>query len=97
METLTRLFGRSIRFTYHCFDRIVIRGYLSTLSRPENIEYFFRTIKQVACIGKETLRQRTDQYLSWVNAYTKNHEIPITWAQKDVRKKDDLAPLRTCR
>jgi len=43
MEKLTQLFGRSIRFAYHCFDRIVIRGYLSTLSRPENIVYFFRT------------------------------------------------------
>ena len=73
----------------------MIRGYLSTLSRAENIEYFFRTIKQVECIGKETLRQRTDQYLGWVGAYTKNHDIPMTWAQKDVRKKDDLAPLRT--
>jgi len=95
MEKLTRLFGRSIRFAYHCFDRIVIRGYLSTLSRPENIAYFFRTIKQVDCISKETLRQRTDQYLNWVNAYTGNHPIPIVWAEKDVRKKDDLAPLRT--
>lgn len=95
MEKLVRLFGRSIRFVYHCFDRIVIRGYLSTLSRPENIVYFFRTIKQVECISKETLRQRTDQYLSWVNAYTKNHDIPITWAEKDVRKKDNLSQLRT--
>ena len=95
MEKLTRLFGRSIRFAYHCFDRIVIRGYLSTLSRPKNIEYFFRTIKQVECISKETLRQRTDQYLRWVNAYTNNHDIPMSWAEKDVRKKDELAPLRT--
>jgi len=95
MEKLTRLFGRSIRFAYHCFDRIVIRGYLSALSRPENIVYFFRTIKQVECLSKEILRQRTDQYLSWVNAYTHNHQIPLVWAAKDVRKKDDLAPLRT--
>ncbi len=94
MEKLIRLFGRSIRFAYHCFDRIVISGYLSTLSRPENIAYFFRTIKQVDCIRKETLRQRTDQYLGWVSAYTHNHEIPLVWAEKDVRKKDDLAPLR---
>ena len=94
MEKLIRLFGRSIRFAYHSFDRIVIRGYLSTLSRPENIVYFFRTIKQVECIGKETLRLRTDQYLSWIKAYTQNHEIPLVWAQKDVRKKDELAPLR---
>jgi len=86
MEKFTRLFDRSIRFAYHCFDRIVIRGYLSALSRPENIEYFFRTIKQVDCISKETLRQRTDQYLGWVDAYTRKNEIPMAWAQKDVRK-----------
>ena len=85
MEKLTRLFGRSIRFAYHCFDRIVIRGYLSALSRPENIAYFFRTIKQVDCIGKETLRQRTDQYLGWISAYTQNQNIPLVWAEKDVR------------
>ena len=94
MEKLAGLFGRSIRFAYHCFDRIVIRGYLSTLSRPENLVYFFCTVKQVECISKEMLRQRTDQYLSWVNAYTKNNAIPISWAEKGARKKDDLAPMR---
>jgi hypothetical protein len=94
MEKLVQLFGRSIRFAYHCFDRIVIRGYLSTLSRPNNLMYFFRTLKQEPCIGKETLRRRTDQYLSWLNAYTKNNEIPIRWAEKDIRKKDDLTPIR---
>jgi hypothetical protein len=94
MEKLVQLFGHSIRFAYHCFDRIVIRGYLSTLSRPNNLIYFFRTIKQQACIGKETLRRRTDQYLTWLNAYTKNNEIPVSRAEKDVRKKDDLAPIR---
>ena len=94
MEKLVRLFGRSIRFVYHSFDRIIIRGYLSTLSRPENLVYFFRNVKQVECISKEALRQRTDQYLGWVNAYTKNNGIPMSWAEKDVRKKDDLAPIR---
>ena len=60
----------------------------------ENIAYFSRTIKQVDCISNETLRQRTDQYLGWVAAYTRKNEIPMVWAQQDVRKKDDLAPLR---
>ena len=83
-----------IGFTYHCFDRIVVSGYLTTLSRPENIVYFFRKLKQVDCIIKQTLRQRTDQYLRWINAYTHNHHIPLSWAQKGVRKKDELAPLR---
>ena len=28
------------------------------------------------------------------HAYTRKNEILMAWAQKDVRKKDDLAPLR---
>jgi hypothetical protein len=34
METFMRLCGNLIAFVYHCFDRIVIRGYLSMLSPP---------------------------------------------------------------
>ena len=35
METFTRRFGSLLVFVYHCFDRIVINGYLNGLSRPE--------------------------------------------------------------
>jgi hypothetical protein len=35
MERLNRLFGSLLVFVYHCFDRVVINGYLSGLSRPE--------------------------------------------------------------
>ena len=34
MELFTQLFGDVLAFVYHCFDRIVIYGYLSRLSRP---------------------------------------------------------------
>lgn len=61
MENLLQLCDRSIRFAYHCFDRIVIQGYLSSLSLTNTLIHFFRNIKQEECIGKETLRQRTDQ------------------------------------
>src|SRR5215471_1188689 len=33
MERFTRLFESLLVFVYHCFDRIVIHGYLSGLSR----------------------------------------------------------------
>ena len=29
METFTKLFGSLLAFVYHCFDRIVIQGYIS--------------------------------------------------------------------
>ena len=34
METFTKLFGSMLVFVYHCFDRIVINGYLSGLPGP---------------------------------------------------------------
>jgi hypothetical protein len=42
MELFTRLFGQLLAFVYHCFDRIVIHGYLTRLSRPEHVVHFFR-------------------------------------------------------
>ncbi len=43
MELFTKLFGSLLVFVYHCFDRIVIYGYLSGLSRPAQVVYFFAT------------------------------------------------------
>ena len=33
MDVFTELFGNLLAFVYHCFDRIVIHGYLSALSQ----------------------------------------------------------------
>jgi hypothetical protein len=44
MEEFTQLFGSLLAFVYHCFDRIVIRGHLPLLTRPENIVHFFRNV-----------------------------------------------------
>ena len=44
MELFAKLFSSLLIFVYHCFDRIVIHGYLSGLSRPEQVVYFFRNV-----------------------------------------------------
>ena len=92
METFTKLFGSLLVFVYHCFDRIVINGYLSGLSRPEQVVYFFRDVAGVAVIEKTVLSQRTEVYRNWVEAYAANHRIPIEWAEKGVRKEDYVLP-----
>ena len=88
MELFTQLFGSLLVFIYHCFDRIVIHGYLSGLSRPEQVVYFFRQVVGVAAVGKEVLSRRTNEYQHWVEAFARNHETPIEWAEKGVRKED---------
>jgi hypothetical protein len=92
MERFARLFGDLLVLVYHCFDRVVIHGYLSGLSRPEQVVYFFREILGLPVVDKEVLSQRTKDYQNWVEAYARNHHIPIEWAEKGARKEDQVLP-----
>jgi len=92
MDLFTQLFGNLLVFVYHCFDRIVIYGYLSGLSRPERVVNFFRQVVGVPVVSKEILSQRTTDYQNWVEAFARNHRIPIEWAEKGVRKEHHVLP-----
>src|SRR6476659_8931799 len=92
MELFTKLFGDLLLFVYHCFDRIVIHGYLSGLSRPEQVVHFFRKVVGIPVLSKEILSQRTTDYQNWVEAFARNHQIPIEWAETGVRKEDYVLP-----
>jgi hypothetical protein len=92
MQLFLKLFGAFLQFSYHCFDRIVINGYLSCLSRENQLVYFFREVCGVAKITPEVLRQRTDDYQHWVESYAANRRIPIEWAEAKVRKEEYVRP-----
>src|ERR1700755_942078 len=92
METFTQLFADLLAFVYHCFDRIVIYGYLSGLSRPEQVLHFFRNVVGVAVVDKEVFSRRTADYQAWVEAFARNHRLPIEWAEKGVRKENHVLP-----
>jgi hypothetical protein len=92
MESFAKLFGSLLVFVYHCFDRVVIHGYLSGLSRPEQVVYFFRQVLGIPVVSKEVLSRRTGDYQNWVEAYARNHNTPIEWAEKGVRKEDYILP-----
>jgi hypothetical protein len=92
MELFAKLFGSLLVLVYHCFDRIVIHGYLSGLSRPEQVVYFFRQVLCIPVVSKEVLSRRTGDYQNWVETYARNHHTPIEWAEKGVRKEDYILP-----
>jgi hypothetical protein len=92
MDTFRKLFGSLLTFVYHCFDRLVILGYLPLLTRPENIVYFFRDIHHSGPITKEVLRKRTAEYNHWVQAFAAKRKIPLEWAEKGVRKEEYVRP-----
>ena len=92
MELFAKLFDSLLVFVYHCFDRVVIHGYLSGLSRPEQVVYFFRQVLDIPVVSKEVLSQRTNDYRNWVEAFARNHKIPMEWAEKGLRKEDYVLP-----
>ena len=54
--------------------------------------YFFRQVLGIPVVSKELLSQRTNDYRDWVEAYARNHKIPIEWAEKGTRKEDYVLP-----
>jgi hypothetical protein len=98
METFHKLFGSLLLFVYHCFDRIVIQGYLPLLTRPEHVVHFFRDVHGVSPLTKDVLAKRTQEYQQWVEAFARNHRIPIEWPDaeplktKKLKKEDYVRP-----
>ena len=90
METFHKLFGSLLALVYHCFDRIVIQGYLPLLTREEHIVHFFRSVHGVYPITKQALRERTVEYQQWVEAFARDHRIPIEWADNKALKAKGL-------
>ncbi len=98
METFGKLFGSLLAFVYHCFDRIVIQGYLPLLTREEHVVHFFRDVHGIYPITKEALATRTQEYQQWVEAFARDHRIRIEWADdkalkaKGLKREDYVRP-----
>jgi len=54
--------------------------------------HFFRNVVGLAVVDKEVLSRRTADYQAWVEAFARNHRLPIEWAEKGVRKEDHVLP-----
>jgi len=91
MQLFLKLFGPYLQWVYHCFDRIVINGHLLGLIRENQVVYFFRDVCGHAKITKEIVRQRSQDYQSWVEHFALNHKVPLVWAEKKVRKEELVA------
>ena len=92
MELFQKLFGKLLLFVYHCFDRIVINGYLSGLSRPEQVVHFFRQVIGVPILSKEVLAQLTNDYQNWVEAFARTTTAPSSGPKKVSAKRIASCP-----
>src|SRR5215472_7566647 len=92
METFAKLLERFLVFVYHCFDRIVIQGYLPLLTRPEHIVHFFRDIHGEYPITPQVLAKRTLKNGGGAAGSPPNQKPPMRRGEKGVRKGDAAGP-----
>lgn len=75
---------------------MVIHGYLSGLSRPGQVAHSFHDVVGAPVIDKLVLSRRTHEYQDWVEAFARNHGIPIEWANPTVSFAAEDAKLYPC-
>lgn len=92
MELFIKLFKNFIRFTYSCFDRIMINGYIVNLLKETDIITLLKKINEEKIIEKATLSKRTNDFNKWVESYSRKQKIPMQWAEKGVRKEEVVRP-----
>ncbi len=92
MELFTKLFGSWLLFSYHCFDRIVMSGYLMGLQRCGQVVYWLREVLGQEAIDKQALGRRTREYVAWVESYVRKRKLPLEWAERGVSKEEYVAP-----
>ena len=92
MELFTNLFGSWLVFVYHCFDRVVLSGYLMGLQRPGQVVYWLQQVLGIEAVTKEVLSSRTDAYVRWVERFARNRALQIRWHDQGVRMEDYVRP-----
>lgn len=92
MELFTKLFGSWLVFVYHCFDRVVLSGYLMGLQRPGQLVYWLQQVLGIEAITKEVLGSRTTAYVNWVESFARNHNLEIRWHDEGVKMEDYVRP-----
>lgn len=92
MELFTELFGSWLVFIYHCFDRVVLSGYLMGLQRPGQVVYWLQQVLGIEAITKDVLSSRTTAYVNWVESFARNHSLEIRWHDDGVKMEDYVRP-----
>ena len=93
MELFTKLFSDLLVFVYHCFDRVVIHGLLERTVTPRAGRALLSPGRRRS--GGEQRGPGVSEppiTRNWVEAFARNHNIPIEWAEKGVRKEDYVQP-----
>lgn len=94
LEKFYKLFLNKLKFSYDCFDRVVLNGYIMSFHKDRYLEYYFKTILRHLFISDKLLKSITKKYNDEIEAYATKHQLPCEWAEKSVRKEEYVENYR---
>src|SRR5213080_4457700 len=77
----------SIRFTYRCFDRMLLNGLMQPFQQPERVVGFFGTYRNQYPVSRDLLRDIASQFHNWVKNRSVTWGTPILDAPRTDRDK----------
>jgi hypothetical protein len=81
----------NIRFSYRCFDRILLNGLIQPFQQPERVIGFFNTYRQLYPVSRDVLRDIAGQFQNWVKNRSETWRVPILEAPQG-RRDDFVEP-----
>jgi hypothetical protein len=82
----------NIRFSYRCFDRILLNAVIQPFQQPERVIGFFNTYRQLYPVSRDVLRDIAGQFQNWVKNRSERWDAPILEAPQG--RRDDLVILK---
>jgi hypothetical protein len=92
MNAFVRHHADAIAFTYSCFDRLLLHGYIRALQFGGSIVSFLRQRRQAKAVTPETLRCISSNYHRWVAEQARRDGLAIVTPPRDVRRHDRVEP-----
>ena len=78
----------SIRFSYRCFDRLLLNGLIQPFQQPERVIGFFNTYRHGQRVTRSVLTGIADQFRDWIEQHAQKWGVPILEAPED--RRDDF-------
>ena len=92
MNAFLRHHAPAIAFTYSCFDRLLLHGYIRALQFGGSIVSFLRQRRQAKLVTPDYLRRISTGYHRWVEEQARADGLAIVTPPPDVRRHDWVAP-----
>ena len=82
----------AIAFSYSCFDRLLLHGYIRPLQFGGGIVSFLRQRRQAKLVSPDYLRRISTDYHRWVEEQACQAGLDIVTPPADVRRQDWVEP-----